>query len=366
MPEVILIGILTILIAALCVFIFSIYRKLNQIKQPDSQNLLFLQNQLNSLSVNIDTKIAEINRIIQNQLTFSHKQVQEQSAVNNELLNRITINNNRIIQDLTEKLVKVEDTNKQIMSFATQLQSLENILNNPKRRGILGEYFLETMLASALPKSVYQMQYSFNDGVIVDAVIFTKEKIIPIDAKFSLEAFNKLVEIHDPDQKKRLEKDFMRDIKLRIDETSKYIKPEENTIDVAFMFIPSDSVYQEAIRCGTNSSTEIDIVGYAFSKKVVLVSPTSFFAYMQTIIQALNTIKVEEQVLEIVKYLQESSRYLKQFEENMNKLGKNIGLVVHSFNKTNDEANKLVKRIEKITYNKNNIINLEKLSEEVY
>jgi len=133
------------------------------------------------------------------------------------------------------------------MGFAQQLQSLENILKNPKQRGILGEYYLETILKNVLPPRLYQMQYKFKNGEIVDAVVFVKDKIIPIDSKFSLENYNKMAAETNPARKEELEKIFKIDLKNRIDETAKYIRPDEKTMDFALMFIPSEGIYYDLL-----------------------------------------------------------------------------------------------------------------------
>jgi DNA recombination protein RmuC len=213
------------------------------------------------------------------------------------------------------------------------------------------------MLGNILPISVYKMQYPFSHGIVVDAVIHVKDKIIPIDAKFSLEGYNRIAECQDPQLIKSFEKAFLNDVKKRIDEVSKYILPEENTTNVAFMFVPADGVYNEIIKLGHTT----DIVAYAYSRNVIMVSPTSFFAYLQTVLQALNMMKVEAQVQDIVTYLHESTRYLKQFEENMNKLGKNLGTVINTYNSTNTEARKLSTRISRITNNKEDMILIDPL-----
>lgn len=360
MDTISLIIIITVLIIGIGAILWVLNTKLSNSNQKDDQTAsLLIQNQLNSLVNNLDSRLTETNRIIQEQLHSSNVWLQQQNSSNNDLLQKISENNSKILREVTEKLVKVEDTNTQIVNFAAQMQSLENILKNPKQRGIMGEYFLETMLGNVLPKSVYKTQHPFKDGVIVDAVIFTKDKIIPIDAKFSLDAYNRMANCNDKDLLKSIEKEFLRDIRLRIDETSKYVKPEENTIDLAFMFVPSDSVYQEIIRMGCETEAPVDIITYAYGKKVVIVSPTSFFAYLQTLLKALKTVQIEEQVGEIIKYLNESAKYLAMFEEEMNKLGRNISALNNTYNRANNEAKKLSKRIAKVTNNQDHILNLE-------
>jgi DNA recombination protein RmuC len=358
--------ILLFLVLGFGAFAFILYRKLNALEKgsSDASNMM-LQNQLNALMQNLDYRLNETNKMVQDQLSYSSQHIQQQNASHSDLLRKVSENNQKVLQEVAEKLVKVEDTNKQVVNFAEQLQHLENILKSPKQRGILGEYFLETMLSNVLPKSVFRMQYPFREGVIVDAVIFAKDKIIPVDAKFSLEACNRLFACTDASLRPSLEKELMNDVKKRIDETSKYIKPEEGTIEVAFMFVPADGVYQEIIRISTTEGSNLDIIGYAYSKRVVIVSPTSFFAYLQTVLQALNTMKIEEQVQDIIKYMNESNKYLKQFEDNMNKLAKNVSALVNGFNRVTDDARKLSGRIARITNNEKNLLSLDRVDEHI-
>ncbi|MFW5720727.1 MAG: DNA recombination protein RmuC [Candidatus Dojkabacteria bacterium] len=354
-------GILIVIIVGFSFFLYIIYKNLTELKRESGSQQAFQS--LHNLSQHIEYKFSELNRSLHEQSTVSNKQLQQQNHANQSLIQKMNENNVRILQEVTEKLVKVEDTNQQVINFASQLQSLENILNHSKKRGLLGEYFLETMLANILPKAVYRMQYPFQDGKIVDAVIFAKDKVIPVDAKFSLESFNKMSEAHSPSERSQSKKEFIQDIKQRIEETSKYIRPEDNTIDVAFMFVPADGVYQEIITLDGKNFGGMDIVSYAYSRKVVIVSPTSFFAYLQTLLQALGTLEIESKLEDIIKHLNESSKYLQQFEHNMDKLGKNITTLMNSFNRASVSAEQLTVRIGRVTDNKSNVITIERVKD---
>lgn len=354
-------GIAIVIIVGFSFFLYIIYKNLTELKRESGSQQAFQS--LHNLSQHIEYKFSELNRSLHEQSTVSNKQLQQQNHANQSLIQRMNENNARILQEVTEKLVKVEDTNQQVINFASQLQSLENILNHSKKRGLLGEYFLETMLANILPKAVYRMQYPFQDGKIVDAVIFAKDKVIPVDAKFSLESFNKMSEAHSPSERSQSKKEFIQDIKQRIEETSKYIRPEDNTIDVAFMFVPADGVYQEIITLDGKNFGGMDIVSYAYSRKVVIVSPTSFFAYLQTLLQALGTLEIESKLEDIIKHLNESSKYLQQFEHNMDKLGKNITTLMNSFNRASVSAEQLTVRIGRVTDNKSNVITIERVKD---
>jgi DNA recombination protein RmuC len=291
------------------------------------------------------TQINELSRTVDSKLGESQKQV-------NESLKFHSSESNKIIRDVTESLTKLDETNKQVISFADQLQSLENILKNPKQRGILGEYYLETVLKNVLPPGSYQMQYPFPDGTIVDAVVFVKDKIIPIDSKFSLENYNKMVEERDPAEKKKLETTFVNDLKNRITETAKYIQPTKGTTDFAFMFIPHEAIYYDLLtnKVGASISEENEnLIQRAAGKyKVIITSPTSFLAYLQTVLQGLKALKIEESAKEIIKKVEDLGKHLKSYDEYHNKLGNALGTVVNHYNASNKELKKIDKDVLRI------------------
>src|SRR3989338_3050704 len=257
-----------------------------------------------------------------------------------------------IVRDVTEKLTRLDETNKQVVSFADQLKSLQDILKNPKQRGILGEYYLETLLKNVLPVGSYQMQYPFADGTIVDAVVFVRDKIIPIDSKFSLENYNRLVEERDAPERERLEKGFKADLKSRIDETAKYVKPSENTMDFAFMFIPHEAIYYDLLvaQVGAVKINTRDLIEYAFKEKhVIIVSPTSFLAYLQTVLQGLKALQIEESAKEIRKNVEDLQKHLRSYEEYHQKLGNSLTTTVNHFNASGKEFKKIDKDVMRIT-----------------
>ncbi|PIP69221.1 DNA recombination protein RmuC [Candidatus Nomurabacteria bacterium CG_4_9_14_0_2_um_filter_32_10] len=289
------------------------------------------------------TQVSELIKNVDNKLGESNKQV-------NESLRFHSSESNKIIRDVTEKLTKLDETNKQVISFADQLQSLENVLKNPKQRGILGEYYLETVLKNVLPPGSYQMQYPFPDGTIVDAVVFVKDKIIPIDSKFSLENYNKMAEETNDAEKKRLETVFVNDLKNRIVETAKYIQPSKNTTDFAFMFIPHEAIYYDLLtnKVGASEENENLIQRAAGKYKVIITSPTSFLAYLQTVLQGLKALKIEESAKEIIKKVEDLGKHLKSFDEYHDKLGNALGTVVNHYNASNKELKKIDKDVLRI------------------
>ncbi|MBU0667629.1 DNA recombination protein RmuC [Patescibacteria group bacterium] len=256
----------------------------------------------------------------------------------------------KIIEEVTKKLTKLDETNKQVVGFAEQMKSLENILKNPKHRGILGEYFLESMLSSILPPGMYQMQYKFLNGEIVDAVIFLKDQLIPIDSKFSLEKFNAIMQETDAEKRERLEKDFRSDVKKRIDETSKYVRPEEKTMEFAFMYIPAEGVYHNLLgnTVGATVNSQ-NLIEYAFAKRVIIVSPSSFVAYLQTVLQGLNQMKMEEGFKEIQKNVIQLANHLKSHQEKLQKMGGHLATTVSMYNQSFKEFKKIDKDVYRIT-----------------
>lgn len=256
-----------------------------------------------------------------------------------------------IIEDVTKKLSNLETTNKQVVNFAEQMKSLENILKNPKQRGILGEYFLETLLNNVLAPGQYSMQFKMANGEIVDAAIFYNQMVIPVDAKFSLEKYNMMMEEMDSLRREELEKAFKSDVKKRIDETSKYIRSTEGTTDFAFMFIPAEGVYYNLMVAqvgALNVNTE-NLLEYAFKKRVIIVSPTSFFAYLQTVIQGMKALKMEESVKDVLKNIEALGKHVSAYDEYMQKLGKQIGTTVNTYNLASREFKKIDKDVYKLT-----------------
>ncbi|PIZ76441.1 DNA recombination protein RmuC [Candidatus Peregrinibacteria bacterium CG_4_10_14_0_2_um_filter_38_24] len=256
-----------------------------------------------------------------------------------------------LIKSVTERLTKLDETNKQVLGFSEQMQSLENILKNPKQRGILGEYFLESLLSQVFQPNQYKIQYKFSNGEIVDAAVFMQDKVIPIDAKFSLEKYNKIMEEKDETKRGQLEKEFKMDVKNRIDETAKYIRPKENTMDFAFMFIPAEGIYYNLLiyKVGTLDVNANDLIEYAFKKKVIIVSPISFFAYLQTVLEGMKNVKMQESMGEIKKNIEDLGRHLNSYETFVQKMGNSLGTTVNMYNSAHKEFKKIDKDIYKIT-----------------
>jgi DNA recombination protein RmuC len=260
----------------------------------------------------------------------------------------------KLVSDVTQRLTKLDETNRRVVDVADELKTLQNVLQNPKQRGVFGEYYLQTVLDNVLPPGQFQMQYKFKDGEIVDAVIFLERgQMLAVDSKFSLENYNRMVEAKTKPERDVLLQKIRTDLKGRIDETSKYIRPSEKTMDFAFMFIPSESLYYDLLigEVGIGSSAR-DLIEYAFrDKKVIIVSPTSFMAYLQTVLQGLRSLQIEEQAKDIQIRVGKLGQHIGKFEEYMQKLGNSLGTTVNHYNGAHKELGKIDKDVVKIAAN---------------
>ncbi|EKE12080.1 MAG: hypothetical protein ACD_14C00023G0003 [uncultured bacterium] len=300
----------------------------------------------------------ELRKEIDGKLSQTHRATQQQINQTMQTVHGITGQSAKQIADVVAGLTKLEETNKQVVNFSAQLQNLQDILKNPKQRGVLGEYFLEETLKNVLPPNSYQMQYKMGrsekteQDLIVDAVVFVKDKIVPIDSKFSLENYERILNSTDNVEREKFEKLFKLDLKNRIDETSKYIRPEMGTMDFAFMFIPSEAIYYDLLvnKVGTGQVNTRDLIEYAFQdKKVIIVSPTSFLAYLQTVLQGLRAFQIEESAKEIRINVEKLGKHMNAYEDYLKKLGGSLGTTVNHFNTAYKELGKIDKDVAKIT-----------------
>ena len=279
------------------------------------------------------------------------EEIKDSREKNIDFLEKQIRESGRLIKDVTSELEKIHSDHQQVVELKTEVSKLTDVLANPKQRGILGEYFLETLLKNIFQPHQYQCQYKFKDGIIADAVIFVKEKIIPVDAKFSLENYNKIIEEKDSEKRQKLEKLFKNDLKTRIEETAKYIKPEEGTMDFAFMFIPSEGIYYDLLinQVGGIKSTTYDLIEYAFKEKhVIIVSPTSFYAYLQTVLQGLKALQIEKSTEKIIKRVETLQKHLVNYDTFFKKLGNHLGTTVNTYNKAYKEFGKIDKDVTKL------------------
>lgn len=265
-------------------------------------------------------------------------------------LNELRNESYRLMKEVTGEIVRFGEGQKQVKSVVEELRSLQDVLRNPKQRGVLGEFYLETIIGNVLPPQSFKMQYGFKDGTMVDAVIFVKDKIIPVDSKFSLENYVRFSEVNTEEEKRKLETALKSDLKNRIDETSKYIKPEEGTVDFAFMFIPAESIYHDLLVHKIGSFDARNLVEYAFrDKKVIIVSPTTFIAYLQTVLHGLKALQIEKSSQEIIKKVEKLKRHVLRYDDFMKKIGNHFKAAVGAYNNAYRELYKIDKDIYQIT-----------------
>ena len=332
--EYIIIGLLIVLIIAVVTLLWQ----LSALKNRSAVDLL-------------KTDVVELGRTV-NQLSNSVSEKLERSSVHMQTsVQKQLSESSRLVADVTQRLAKLDDTNRRVVDVATELKTLQNVLANPKQRGVFGEFYLESVLDNVLPRSQYQMQYGFKDGVIVDAAVFLdKGKVLPVDSKFSLENYNRMVEAENKAEREVLLGKVKNDLKGRIDETAKYIRPDEGTMDFAFMFIPSESLYYDLLinNVGAGGSSR-DLIEYAFrDKRVIIVSPTSFLAYLQTVLQGLRSLQIEEQARDIQVRVGLLGVHIKKFDELLSKMGKSLSTTVNHYNNSYKELSKIDKDVVKI------------------
>lgn len=313
--------------------------------KPDTGNALLLKQDLKNLS----DDIIKLKDGLQTQL--GERFEKNQAMMMGSLQKQFT-ESSKIIAEVTQNLTELKESNKQVMGITDELKVLQNVLSNPKQRGVLGEYYLTQVLENVMPPDRFKLQHRFKDGETVDAVIYLdKQKMLPVDSKFSLENYNRILEEKDPTRKEAIIKLFKSDLKTRIDETAKYIRPSEGTMDFAFMFIPSEAIYYDLLinKVGTAHTSARDLIEYAFrDKKVIIVSPTSFMAYLQTVLQGLRGLQIEEQTKVIQLRVGELGRHINAYDSFMQKLGVSLGTTVNHFNTAHKELKKVDKDVLRI------------------
>lgn len=306
--------------------------------EPDSNSALLLKQDLTKLSDDITTLKDGMQKQMVDQQRISHKQMASQSEANV-----------KILQQVAEKLTKLEGTNKNVGDIASELKSLQNVLQNPKQRGVIGEFYLDQILKNTLPPGAFELQYKIADGLIVDAAIKLDDKILPVDSKFSLENYNRLID-EKAENKEALVKTFKTDIKNRIDETAKYIKPGKGTLDQALMFIPSEAIYYDLLanKVGLGAVSGRNLIQYASEKKVTIVGPSTLSAMLQTIMQGLRSMEIHRDTEKIRKNIEQLQKHLISHNAYMQKLGNSLGTTVGHFNTTYKELGKVDRDIVKI------------------
>jgi DNA recombination protein RmuC len=341
--TVILVILLLVVLAGFSFLFYVLNQRMNELKNEGSAQLI--KQDITDLTRGVGELKDGLHKNLTERIDKSHALMQSS-------LQKQFSESSKLITDVTERLTKLDETNRRVVGVADELKTLQNVLQNPKQRGVLGEYYLQTVLENVLPPERFALQYKFNDGEIVDAIIkLDKQKILPIDSKFSLENYNRIIEEKEKPQREVFVKAFKADLKNRIDETAKYIRPSEGTMDFAFMFIPSEAIYYDLLinKVGAVNTSSRDLIEYAFrDKHVIIVSPTSFMAYLQTVLQGLRSLQIEEQAKEIQLRVGQLGRHLQTYETYMQKLGVSLGTTVNHYNNAHKELKKVDKDVVKI------------------
>ncbi|MCW9054785.1 MAG: DNA recombination protein RmuC [Candidatus Pacebacteria bacterium] len=311
----------------------------------EREGILLMQRELQELRNTMDRKLGEgtetMRESVKTQFTESQRLMRD---INKEVSERLM----SVVKGVTE----VSESSKQVFTVAEQLQNLEKVLKNQKQRGNLGEASLQLALENILPATAYKTQYQFPGGETVDAVIETKDGLIPIDAKFSLDNYRRLADETDDVQREVLEREFKNDLKKRIDETAKYIRPKDGTLPFAFMYIPAEAIYYDLLvnEVGSVKVNTRSLIDYAYKdKNVIIVSPTTFAAYLQSVLYGFRAFKVEESAKQIGKQVEDLSRHLKAYDEYFKKLGNSLGTTVNHYNSAQKELGKIDKDVLRIT-----------------
>jgi DNA recombination protein RmuC len=259
-------------------------------------------------------------------------------------------NANKLIQEITKEITEVKEGNKQVLEMTDQLSNLEKVLTNQKQRGNWGESSLDLILSNFVPGH-YKMQHSFQNGETVDAIINIKDKVLPIDSKFSLDNYERCINAETDEDKKYYAEEFKKDLKNRITETAKYIRESENTLSIAFMFIPSEAIYYDLL-AGEQSRLKVNtqaLMEFAQKNKVFIVSPTSILAYIHLVLSGIKAFKIEEGAKEIQKKVEDLGKHIQKFEEGYKKIGNSLGAAVNHYNQSYVQLANIDKDVYKIT-----------------
>ncbi|MBY0473385.1 DNA recombination protein RmuC [Patescibacteria group bacterium] len=332
-----------VLLVAVLGFQLFIYFRSQQKQEPENtQGLMLMQNQLAELTRSMDLKLGEGTRSMSELASSQSEQAQR-------LMSTITKQVQDQLLEVVKGVTQTQESTKQVFVIAEQLSNLEKVLKNQKQRGNLGEASLELVMSNILPPGAYAMQYEFPGGETVDAIIRTKEGFIPVDAKFPLENYTRIHDEKDDIRRAEFEEAFKRDLKKRIDETSKYVRPKDGTLPFAFMYIPAESIYYDLLNDGIGAVNTRSLLDYAQNeKKVIIVSPTTFAAYLQSVLYGFKAFKIEAQAKDIAKNVEALGRHINAYQDYYKKLGASLSTTVNHFNAGTKELGKIEKDVLKI------------------
>lgn len=328
--------IIIILVLGFGAVIFILTQKIKELKEESATQLL--KQDMTALGEGIQKLNDGLKDHLSNRLDKNQEQMNLQYQAST-----------KIIRDVTQKLERLESTNKNVGNIATELKTLQNVLQNPKQRGVLGEFYLTQILENVLPVGTFELQFKIADGLVVDAVIKMDDKLLPVDSKFPLENYNRLLEANS-EARAHLSRAFKEDVKKRIDETAKYIKPSKGTLDQALMFIPSEAIYYDLLanKIGVGTVSGRNLLQYALEKKVTIVGPSTLAAMLQTIGQGLRSLEIHKDTEKIRKNIEQLQKHLIAYNTYFGKLGNSLGATVSHYNSASKSLNQIDKDIVKI------------------
>ncbi len=303
-----------------------------QMKEGLDKNISQLIDNQNIINKNLSDIMDRVNKSLQN------------SSID---INRRLDNAAKVIGDVQRNIGELSTASKQIFEVGKNIATLQEILQPPKLRGGMGEQFLGELLAQILPQKFFTLQYPFSSGERVDAVIKLGEKLVPVDSKFPLDNFKRVLECKTDEERKACQKAFTRDVKKHVDDiASKYIVPNEGTYDFALLYIPAENVYYETITKDESVGEEKGILNYALSKRVIPVSPNSFYAYLQVIVLGLKGLQIEENAREIQTRLVSLANDLKIFQKDFQVVGTHLTNAVNKFEEARRRLDKFSLKFE--------------------
>ena len=332
-----MVAILVLLMLNALLVVYLLVRKQSPVPSTDAH--LMLKSDLQAMSQQVHALQEKLSGQLDTKLDRNQQSMARQLA-----------ESARLVAHVTERLTKLDETNKRVVDVADELKSLQNVLQNPKQRGVLGEFYLEQILQNMLPVNTYKLQHKLGEGMVVDAVIMIDGMLLPIDSKFSLENYNRLLDCSD-EERPVYEKAFKEDLKRRIDETSKYIQPRKNTFEQALMFIPSEAIYYDLLanKVGAGGVSGRDLMQYAaVDKHVTIVGPSTLSAMLQVILQSLRSFEIQKDTDVIRKNVEQLTRHLTAYDAYFKKLGVSLGATVGHYNNAYKELGKIDKDVIKI------------------
>jgi DNA recombination protein RmuC len=285
--------------------------------------------------------------LMQQQIGQLTQQVNDQLHRMSSQFQKTTGDIGQTLGNVQSHLGKVEVTTREVLDKAKSISSLEDLLRAPKFRGGMGEFFLGDLLGQILPPTCFFLQHRFKSGDIVDAAININNRLVPVDAKFPLENFRKYIQETDEKSREIIRRRFVTDVKKHIDDiAAKYILPEEGTYDFALMYIPAENVYYETILKDETLGEDRGLYTHAVRKRVIPVSPNSFYAYLQVIVYGIKGMEIEKSAQLIYQTLTQLRGDLSRFQNDFQVLGTHLSNAKTRFDEAEKRLDKFSDRLE--------------------